>query len=115
MDDIRQHISNLRALINKRLSAYFSPENNQGPEMAMTNLYPAFSDGGFDLNYAEYYLLVLALAPHIQPGILDSAVQEFLPNGGDFPEFGGVKSGNHRVLLFLVETALFLLAGNDID
>jgi AAA+ superfamily predicted ATPase len=39
---------------------------------------------------------------------------EYLPNGGDFPLFGGVKGTSHRGLLPTGETAQFILAGNDL-
>lgn len=66
-------------------------------------------------NNEEYTILFLALTPHIQPNFLDSIVQKFLPQGGDFPEIGGVKLNNHRGMLPTGETAQFILAGNDIQ
>ena len=65
------------------------------------------------LNIEEYIILLLALVPHIQPNFLDSIVQQYLPNGGDFPEMGGVKGASYRGMLPTGETALFLLGGND--
>lgn len=118
MDDIAQHIVNLKSLIHNRLNAYFHADEKAVAEQALSNgkiMHPAFAIGGLDLDYTEYYLLLLALVAHIQPGVFDGAVQEFLPNGGEFPEFGGAKSGNHRGMLPTGETALFLLAGNDIE
>ena len=47
----------------------------------------------------EYILLLLALAPHIQPNLINRIIAEHLPDGGDFPEFGGVKVTNHRGIL----------------
>lgn len=63
----------------------------------------------------EYIILLLALTPHVQPNLLDTAVQQYLPNGGEFPEIGGVKGNNHRGTIPTGETALFLLGGNDIN
>lgn len=63
----------------------------------------------------EYLLLLLALAPHLQPGFFRKIIAEYLPAGGDFPEFGGVKGHNHRDILPTGETALFILAGNDLE
>nr|MBP6828563.1 ATP-binding protein [Saprospiraceae bacterium] len=40
---------------------------------------------------------------------------EHLPQGGDFPEFGGVKAANHRGILPTGETAQFILAGDDLE
>lgn len=61
----------------------------------------------------EIIILFTALAPHIIPGFFDAIIQQFMPQGGEFPEFGGVKGDNHRGTLPTGETALFLLAGAD--
>src|SRR4029079_10846472 len=37
------------------------------------------------------------------------------PEGGELPEFGGVREGNHRGLLPTGETILHILAKNDLD
>jgi AAA+ superfamily predicted ATPase len=66
-------------------------------------------------SFEEYILLLLALTPHIQPNFFVQIIAEFLPEGGDFPEFGGVKATNHRGILPTGETAQFILGGNDIE
>jgi AAA+ superfamily predicted ATPase len=63
----------------------------------------------------EKIVLLLGLAPHLQPSFFNQIIAEHLPEGGDFPEFGGVRSGNHRGMLPTGETALFVLAGNDLE
>lgn len=63
----------------------------------------------------DQLLLLLALAPHVSPRYLTDIVSVFLPNGGDFPLFGGVKAKNHRGILPTGETALFVLAGHDMQ
>ena len=68
-----------------------------------------------ELNYYEIITLLLAFVPHISPHFLTATVQQYLPKGGDFPEFGGVKGKNHRGILPTGETALFILAGKDIE
>lgn len=62
---------------------------------------------------AETILLLSALAPHIVSGFFDGIIHEFLTQGGEFPEFGGVKGQNHRGTLPTGETVMFLLAGSD--
>lgn len=69
----------------------------------------------YQLEENDILLLALALVPHIQPNFLSSIIAEFLPNGGELPEFGGIKSKNHRGILPTAETAQFLIAGNDIE
>jgi adenylate kinase family enzyme len=66
------------------------------------------------LNIEEYIILFLSLAPHLQPNLIDVVVQKYIPQGGEFPEIGGVKSNNHRGMLPTGETAQFILAGNDL-
>lgn len=63
----------------------------------------------------EWIVIMLALVPHIQPSFFETIITECLPNGGDFPEFGGVKGTNHRGILPTGETAQFIIAGNDIE
>ncbi|WP_347841209.1 ATP-binding protein [uncultured Draconibacterium sp.] len=70
---------------------------------------------GYKLNQSEIVVLLIALVPHISPEFFNNIIAEYLPNGGDFPEFGGVKGKNHRGLLPTGETALYILAGHDID
>ena len=68
-----------------------------------------------NLNETDILLLVLALVPHLKPDFLSSIIAEYLPNGGELPEFGGIKTKNHRGILPTGETAQFLIAGNDLD
>lgn len=63
----------------------------------------------------ELVVLFLAIMPHVSPDFLGKMIGDFLPNGGDFPEFGGVKGKNHRGILPTGETLLYILAGNNID
>jgi hypothetical protein len=37
--------------------------------------------------------VALALAPHLQPDFFTKLLAEHLPEGGDFPEFGGAAYG----------------------
>ncbi|QDK82127.1 ATP-binding protein [Spirosoma sp. KCTC 42546] len=67
------------------------------------------------LDEAELIILLLTLIPHLQPGFFDTIIREHLPDGGEFPEFGGVRGTSHRGLLPTGETALFILAGNDLE
>lgn len=63
----------------------------------------------------ELITLLVSLVPHLVPNFFHNIVSEFLPSGGDFPEFGGVKGKNHRGMIPTGETILYILAGNDID
>ena len=63
----------------------------------------------------ESLVLLLALVPHVSPGFLGSMLSEFLPEGGEFAEFGGIRGKNHRGIIPTGETALYLLAGNGVE
>lgn len=67
------------------------------------------------LSPTEITILSIALVPHIAPDFYTNLVAEYLPNGGEFPEFGGVKGKNHRGILPTGETVLYILAGKDME
>ncbi|MDN3514417.1 MAG: ATP-binding protein [Candidatus Brocadia sp.] len=66
-------------------------------------------------SFEEFVVFMLALTPHLKPDFLGKIVSEHFPEGGDFPEFGGVKGTNHRGILPTGETAQFILAGEDLE
>jgi len=66
------------------------------------------------LIFDEWVIVLVALVPHISPNFFESIIQEHMPTGGDFPEFGGVKGTNHRSMLPTGETVQFILAGNNV-
>jgi len=66
------------------------------------------------LNTDEKIILFISLVPHFYPEYFNNIIHEFLPQGGDFPEFGGVRGTNHRGILPTGETVQFILAGKDI-
>ncbi len=68
-----------------------------------------------DLSVEEHVVLLLALAPHVRPDLLDLLIAEALPQGGDFPQFGGVRGQQFRGFLPTGETALFVLAADDLE
>ena len=65
--------------------------------------------------FDEYTILLLALAPHVRPTLLDSEVRGALAKDGDFPEIGGIRDAESRTFLPTGETAAFLLAGDDLE
>jgi hypothetical protein len=63
----------------------------------------------------ELAILALALVPHLRPNLFGKLLAARLPEGGDFPEFGGVRASSHRGILPTGETAQFVLAGDDLE
>ncbi|NTW55252.1 MAG: ATP-binding protein [Chlorobaculum sp.] len=66
-------------------------------------------------SFMEFMILMLSLVPHIQPDFFSKIIAEYLPDGGDFPEFGGIRGVNHRGLLPTGETAQFVIGGDDLE
>jgi hypothetical protein len=67
------------------------------------------------MDFAERLLLILALVPHVRPERLDPLLVTNSTLGRRFTEFGGWSGKTHGGFLPTVETALFLLAGDDLD
>lgn len=63
----------------------------------------------------EMVILMLALIPHILPHFFDSIIAEFLPAGNEFPAFGAIRNQSNKTAIPSGETALYLIAGNDLE
>ena len=66
-------------------------------------------------SHEESLILLMALAPHITPGFYDGIIKELYPDGGEFPEWGGLKTEPYRSMQPTGETILFVLAGMDVQ
>ena len=64
--------------------------------------------------WAEQLVLLLALAPHVRPELLDPLFMRNANIDRGFTEFGGWKGKAHTGFLPTGETAAFLAAGDDI-
>ncbi len=118
--DLESTLSGLKQIIVKRIKAFGAKKDI----LSYDWLEEVVADSEFkdflltrmpELRNEDIVILLLALVPHLQPNFFESIIFEELPNGGDFPEFGGVKASNHRGMLPTGETAQFILAGNDIQ
>jgi hypothetical protein len=108
----------LQKVVDTRLRLYFGADC---PYQEVSQISPPkieagggpYSDwvleNGF--GFAERLMLVLALAPHVRPEVLDGFFARNKTYDRPFSEFGGVKSTNHTGFLPSGETLLFLLAG----
>ena len=68
----------------------------------------------YDMDAEERLTVILALAPHVRPKVLDAFFQRKSELGRGYSEFGGVQGRMHGGFLPTGETALFLLAGDDL-
>lgn len=66
------------------------------------------------LSFNERLVLILTLAPYIKPQFLDEVIMANIQQQGDFPQLGGIRGKTFRGFLPTVETALFLVAGDDL-
>jgi AAA+ superfamily predicted ATPase len=111
----------LRQVIERRIEAEFAsgPKKQGLPLLELAYYDDGSAFGEFirerQPSYEEYVILLLALAPHVQPDFLDRTIKTVLPESGDFPGIGGTRDPESRGLLATGETALFLLAGDDLD
>jgi hypothetical protein len=109
-------LQQVQQLADSRLKAYFGKGTFQMPDLQLYDdgspLFVALRD--WRLSPDEYLALMMALIPNLQPNFYDNILQSYLPKGGDFPEFGGVKSPNTRTTFPTGDTVLFLLGGTDL-
>jgi hypothetical protein len=118
---IRKYLDILKQQIEARLVQHFSPETIltgipdwKSADSAGRSVLSRFFRSN-KLSNDEIMITLIALAPHFDPAFFDNIILEKLSGQGDFPQFGGVRGKNHRGFLPTMETALFVLAGSDLD
>lgn len=106
-------------VIRYRLNKYFpSGESDLEPVMpSFDSWYLPMKEfvSQHNLSKQEATLLLLGIIPHLDADLFDSTIQAKMANNGDFPKLGGVRGKNFRGFLPTGETALFLLAGEDLE
>src|ERR1044072_1918749 len=120
---LKEYLQWLQSAVIKRLQQYFNTSGQEAADATVISLpvisYPEAPLPAFITQHAlslpEQLLLVLALTPHVDPVFFDEIIQEYIPKAGDFPQIGGVRGSQFRGFLPTGETALFLLAGNDLS
>ncbi len=68
----------------------------------------------YKMSFSERIVLALALAPHIQPHLLDVFFVKNSNYDRGFTEFGGTKGQNHGGFIPTGETASFILSNDDL-
>lgn len=113
-DTVMQHLQELVIwrLKHPELSFEKAPElDNQAlPDSLLKQLIKVL-----ELDAAEIVILLLLLAPNLSPELLKFCVNQVFPDGGELPELGGIQGKNHRGILPTAETALFIIAGANIE
>jgi hypothetical protein len=67
------------------------------------------------LDFEERFLLALALVPHVKPELLDMFLTKNETTQQIYTEFGGKRGKNHTGFIPTGETAMFILAGNNLQ
>lgn len=117
---LERHLAWLDAVLQARLATHFG---QPGAKTQPTDIAPPPVEGDpsdlaqvvreNDLGWIERLVLMLALAPHVQPQLLDPLFMRNANIDRGFTEFGGWKGKQHAGFLPTGETAAFLAAGDD--
>ncbi|PKV49130.1 ATPase family protein associated with various cellular activities (AAA) [Aquimarina sp. MAR_2010_214] len=111
-------LSFLREVIEYRLKTEYTNESVVFPKfddiVSDDSLFSIFVRKQ-QLTLEEIITLLVAIVPHISPNFFTTIISDFLPNGGELPEFGGVKGKNHRGIIPTGETIQFIIGGSDIQ
>ncbi len=117
-NNLSTYVQLLGEIIRGRISSHFNKDVKEEPFIFPSIKIPEdhshFSNFIIEhqLSAEEYLTLLIALVPHVHPSFFENIIHEFLPQGGDFAEFGAVKGANQRSILPTGETVLFILAGS---
>ena len=109
------------ALIDARIRLYFGQECSVAEvrEIAPPVLHDDRSAYAgalreHELDFAHRLVLILALIPQLRPQLLDPFLMRNANLERGFTEFGGITSGNHGGFWPTLETAAFILCGDDL-
>ena len=118
---LEKELTWLQELISARLHRYFGSAEGPTslhqiapPELkGDTSNYARFVQE-HELSFAERLVLILTIAPHVQPEVLDGFFARNSTYDRAFTEFGGAIGKAHKGFLPTSETALFLFGANDV-
>lgn len=109
-------------LLDTRLKLHFGQECDYSdifdinpPEFGKEESMYANFINHYDMTFTERAVFVLSLVPHIKPQLLDVFLSRNGTSSRHFTEFGGRNGHSFSGFLPTGETALFLLAGDDLQ
>lgn len=112
----------LAVVIDTRIKLYFSQDSSYSniydvplPEFEKNSSVYADITSNYQMTFEERVILALALAPHIQPHLLDIFFIKNSTYDRGFTEVGGIKGQNHGGFIPTGETAAFIIAGIDLE
>lgn len=108
-------INDLSKVIENRLDEFFSVDHPHDERAKVEIHLPEFKYSSHQFTKEEYLVLLIALMPHVRPSFFDQIIQQKFPQGGDFPQLGGIRGKQFRGFLPTGETVLFILAGDELE
>lgn len=119
---LEKEITWFKAVLAARCDIYFCRESEikdirviEPPDISADSSDYAQLIQAYNMGFDERLVLVLALLPHIQPHVLDTFLLNNQETARGFTEFGGWKGKGHSGFLPTCETAVFILAGEDLS
>lgn len=111
-----REILKTRSLLNaKKETKYKSVSDIPPPQLnGSTSEFAGFVKK-HELDFEERFLLALALVPYVKPELLDMFLVKNETTQQIYTEFGGKHGKNHSGFIPTGETAMFILAGNDLQ
>lgn len=120
--DLERELAWLARLIDTRFKRYLQqdpacPEVFEiaPPDLSATDSSYAGFLRHYQATFAERAALILSLAAHIRPQLLDVFFTKNSLFDRKFTEFGGVRQGSEGDFFPTAETLMFILAGNDLE
>lgn len=118
---VNQYLNFLAEVFRQRLKNHFA-QDNKAPRLGdVMKIVSARDDSELStfirnqkMCAEEIIVLILAIAPHVRPAFFDSIIEQHLTSSGDFPQLGGIRGKQFRGFLPSGDTALFLLAGDEL-
>jgi len=118
---LEQEMAWLEEVLHTRITMHF---NQQGDKQITDVVPPAVNPDGsmyesfvvhYELTFAERLLLILGLVPYLKPQMLDIFFKHNEELDRGYTEFGGVKGSHHGGFIPTGETAMFILAGDNLQ
>lgn len=112
----------LARVIDTRMNLYWQNQSEfkdvadiPSPDLSASDAVYARFVNHYQLTFEERIILLLALAPHLQPQLLDVFFIKNSTYDKNFTEFGGIRGKQFSGFLPTGETAAFVLAANDLE
>ena len=122
---LEQELAWFDAVLNLRFTHYFgAPETQQVTADVRSLTPPNVSDDqspyaqivrDYKMGFDERLIFILCLIPHLRPQALDIFFTQSQVTGRAYTEFGGWRGKAHSGFLPTAETAVFILAGQELN